>query len=1821
MTAVLENWQDVENAIDIYANSAGSAMRENEIYLDSWEAKSKALSASWNEFVNTFLNADMFKGFIEGATSVLKFLTDINGMMPILIGFLAGGLYKAIFSIIGAVKAFTVALAEAGTVAALSTGGLSLLIGAIVTVAGGLISWGVSASDTSKQIEKLNTKIQEQQTEIDKLTDKEKDVVDLYKEYESLISKSKAYGLNASEKENLLNISKELVDTYGLEVSGIDEVTGAYIVGASAVNQYVEALRKERLEKEQDQTKTRNDRINKNIGLIKKAQGSEGDYKEARELLPKFEHYREDLQKLIDEIDNEDISIAEEARAKYSELLSEIQDEIEWMYLNEEIDLDGTKAYMIIDELLGLSSIDSNIFKYSSEASAKVNSVVKDILTNIQVDNADILDSNSESLLTQVLTPYLTTVNWDEFDKDGFETKVKDFVTQHKDVIDKIVRDSAETNKNISSDKVSINDYKKYIENQTAKANVLASIIGGEEGKKEAQKIIDDLSNSFGSMMAEISNILGENSGVFDEFTTQFLRLEQKLVSGEITFKEYTDGINKSLKSLDIEKTFGDSEESIKSFFSTMQTKGENILKNIATEFQTGKKSLEDYMSDVEQVSGYFISLGDKAVSALGEDSPISRSIKESSNNLSELLKELKLVQSAVKESSVSFEDFKKKPISSIESLVNKLLDLGITVQDLGGDATDSAKDIAKSLQSDTEAFAKMQTALATKTQSVLAQIGGSIGKILSGVKEYIKGFKVRFNVDLNPFDGNGIGIEPEVSGSAPVDYTDKKEYADRVAGIKRDSSGKITNGWTQTKQDEFNKALKASDDEVYFGNLLSNSIDGNSLSEFISGLDSGDNTLYTPTNSGKDGDKPEYEDPTDAIINRINLRANELEQQEEYIQNALEIAEIENDYEKQISLTNDLIANRKKRVEELNKANAGLHNKAEYLRNSNPWDEESWFNNQGEATEVYYNLYNTSSKEEQEKIKNLFESLSKYKKAYMDNAEEIVGLNKEILQNEKSIADLRWENSNNWIDERNTKGDWSLYGDSEYEAWQRVVKWLKEKYPKELDKIHEAEQNAIDANFQHSVDWINDRNTYNDWELYGDNEVAAWERVLKRFQTEYPNELEKIKEIEENIFNARKEAMEKSIDDIEDYIDARNTYNDWDAYGDSEIKVIERQTKIIQEEYKQRLISREEYIKKLEEQSERIYSLAQEEIDKNLSNIDKYIDARNHYNDWDEFGDSEIDAIKRQIQYLDAAYNQKLISYEDYTERVAGYTQKMYSVAKDNIIKEVSELIEDYEEMKGLESSQLNSQKTLLQSYYDVTNAIAEAQHEINKELEASMSMYEYLDEDTRKLLFNQEDYEVLSKELLDIQTAANELQKQYQEDILNANAETIAEITSQYEMQYSTMMKQYEIAKAELEVAKKRQKLDNVLAERNTRMFINGQWQWVAKTQDVINAQNELADAEIERKKQEASLEQTEAINDFTAQINSLETDLNKTKKWWSDMQEMLDGESEEVAEALRQISNVSSPELKRVIQATGGSISSFSGFLSDSTSTMSEVINSNLSGITYGVSGFITNLTTYSNAILNMAARISGVQTSDSPMSVGNTYKVNPDGKAPSGLKVGDKVVTAGGTYEITGVNSDGSYKSTLVDSSTTTSNYKGSYANATSGSSSSGSSSSSSSGSSSSSSSSSKQVNTTDQYVNSGGVIQSNPNWDGKKKGGVGSFYKYAVGTRYTAGGLTALGEEGFEAYITNNGRLIPINQPTIGNIGAGGVVFNREQMANLRNLWDLSNLSKVSPFVSSSNANNQSTVIDNSIHINGLTVSEQGNEDWINGLKRYVATHK
>lgn len=271
--------------------------------------------------------------------------------------------------------------------------------------------------------------------------------------------------------------------------------------------------------------------------------------------------------------------------------------------------------------------------------------------------------------------------------------------------------------------------------------------------------------------------------------------------------------------------------------------------------------------------------------------------------------------------------------------------------------------------------------------------------------------------------------------------------------------------------------------------------------------------------------------------------------------------------------------------------------------------------------------------------------------------------------------------------------------------------------------------------------------------------------------------------------------------------------------------------------------------------------------------------------------------------------------------------------------IDRYQKVVEKEQERNELSISRLSAKTNLLQKHYDLTNSIRQEQHNINKELQASMTQYAYLDEETRKLLFNQEDYVELTEELTLASREAERIQRNYLNEINNADTTNIDEITAKYERQYELAMKKYEIAKAELEVSKKRQQLDNVLAEKNVRMLINGQWQWVANTQDVINAQNELADAEYAKETAELGVSQTSSLHSLQEKQNSLETANNVMNEQINDMtenleriQEVLEGEPLSIASVLSQIAESGGNGIADIVNRFGREFTDLVNFIAD-------------------------------------------------------------------------------------------------------------------------------------------------------------------------------------------------------------------------------------------------------------------------------------------------
>lgn len=103
LVAVINNFDIAEQALKESQKSAGSALQENEKYLDSINGKSDKLKASWEQISNSLLSNGVVKGLIDALRTVLDFFNRLDeatgGWSSRLIAFFAVvGMVNAVIS-------------------------------------------------------------------------------------------------------------------------------------------------------------------------------------------------------------------------------------------------------------------------------------------------------------------------------------------------------------------------------------------------------------------------------------------------------------------------------------------------------------------------------------------------------------------------------------------------------------------------------------------------------------------------------------------------------------------------------------------------------------------------------------------------------------------------------------------------------------------------------------------------------------------------------------------------------------------------------------------------------------------------------------------------------------------------------------------------------------------------------------------------------------------------------------------------------------------------------------------------------------------------------------------------------------------------------------------------------------------------------------------------------------------------------------------------------------------------------------------------------------------------------------------------------------------------------------------------------------------------------------------------------------------------------------------------------------------------------------------------------------------------------------------
>jgi len=308
----MNNWDTAVKATETAMNSQGSAMRENERYMQSLEAKINLLTSAWQEFAYTLGESglkDLFAGIISLLTQTLGLLTkffDTFGFLPTIAGIataailtFTGTTAKMTSAIVAGnisintlstsfrtlATSINVARIAAAAFQATITFGISVAVAGLIELITRLIS---SSNQAKNNLSKIVDTYNENTT---KITDQLEGLRKLSEEYDTLRNKTNK---TQEELNKMSQIEKDLVRLYGVSATGINAQGEAYADNTEQIKIRIKQLEEQnRLEKELLKNKVigNSNEINKNL----KEYNKDYDY---------YVKKAEEVQRVIDNINN-----------------------------------------------------------------------------------------------------------------------------------------------------------------------------------------------------------------------------------------------------------------------------------------------------------------------------------------------------------------------------------------------------------------------------------------------------------------------------------------------------------------------------------------------------------------------------------------------------------------------------------------------------------------------------------------------------------------------------------------------------------------------------------------------------------------------------------------------------------------------------------------------------------------------------------------------------------------------------------------------------------------------------------------------------------------------------------------------------------------------------------------------------------------------------------------------------------------------------------------------------------------------------------------------------------------------------------------------------------------------------------------------------------------------------------------------------------------------------------------------------------------------------------------------------------------------------
>ena len=226
LITMFDNYDKVMNLTNIANNSGGVAETKfEEAYLNSLEAKTKSLQASFESLSTNLVSRDTINGVLEATQALVEFLDKTNLVKGALAGLVAGAVLKGFSLISAGIAKATVGITSFGDAAKKAFSALKANpIVAISTVIG-LVTAAWSAYNQA--VEESIQRAREITSAWDESNSSLNEQISKYKELKSqLDSGTLSPDEEYSTRQQILDIQKAITSQYGEQAEGVSLVNG-----------------------------------------------------------------------------------------------------------------------------------------------------------------------------------------------------------------------------------------------------------------------------------------------------------------------------------------------------------------------------------------------------------------------------------------------------------------------------------------------------------------------------------------------------------------------------------------------------------------------------------------------------------------------------------------------------------------------------------------------------------------------------------------------------------------------------------------------------------------------------------------------------------------------------------------------------------------------------------------------------------------------------------------------------------------------------------------------------------------------------------------------------------------------------------------------------------------------------------------------------------------------------------------------------------------------------------------------------------------------------------------------------------------------------------------------------------------------------------------------------------------------------------------------------------------------------------------------------------------------------------------------------------